>query len=348
MAYVQTVAGKIAPEDMKKTLVHEHCLWDQRFYAPELPQEIGEAAFLTRRIRMEDLGKIRYHMHSHRDNLCQDNTDEASEEIMEYKLAGGDTLCDCSCYGIGRDPRAILRIAQSTGLHVLMGTGAYIALSHSPKIKSMGVKDLADLFIREILEGVDDTGIKAGFIGEVGISEKFPEQEKRVLEAACIAQKKTGAGLSIHQPGALEGAHEILDYVEKFGGILEKTNLCHCDATFNNPTYQDSLIKRGVFISFDQFGLEFVINLGQYKNLWLPRDFDRIMAIAAHGKRGNLSHILMSHDLSFKACYKKYGGYGYAHIIENIVPLLLHEGLTREDIDTIMIENPRRLFSIEA
>jgi phosphotriesterase-related protein len=347
MSYVQTVSDKIEPREMKKTLAHEHLLWDQRHYAPPLSGDLSERTFLQSKIDIKNAGRIRYNMHAHLDNLIQDNINEAIEELMEFKLAGGSTLCDCSCYGIGRDPNALLKISQATGINILMGTGAYIAKSHPEKIEKLSVHDMADLFIEEIVGGVNNTGIQAGFIGEIGISEQFPPREREVLEAACIAQRKTGTALLIHQPGFMELAGEILDIVEKHDGIIEKTVLCHMDASYNKPTYQDSLIKRGAFISFDQFGLEFLIVIPDYKDVWLPRDIDRIRAVAAHVKRGNAPKILLSQDISFKACYKKYGGYGYSHILENILPLLGHEGLDGGDLEKLIIENPSKLFSIE-
>jgi phosphotriesterase-related protein len=345
MKYVQTVTGRIKPEDMQATLVHEHLLWDQRFYAPKLPEEISEKDFLTKKICMSDLGKIRYNMHAHLDNVFQSDVNEAIDEVLEFKLSGGNTLCDCTCYGLGRDPKAIYRIASATGLNILMGTGMYIEKAHPQNMQTMSIHELADLFIKELFEGVGETGIKAGFIGEIGISESFSQREREVLEASCIAQKESNAALLIHQPGYERYVHEILDLIKQYGGNIQKTVICHCDASFNDVKYQESILNRGAYISFDQFGLEFIINISGYKNVWLPRDAERIKAIANLVKRGYGDGIVMSHDLSFKACYKKYGGYGYSHILDNIVPLLFCEGLANEDIRKIIVDNPRAIFA---
>ena len=345
MEYVQTVLGRIAPEDMKITLPHEHILWDHGVvYASGLSDDPEEQAFLHRKICMKDLGKIRYNMHAHRDNVYQDDPVEAAEELSEYKRAGGTTLCDCSCFGTGRNPRAVRQVAKDSGVNIIMATGVYVERSHPEQIRQLSINGLADMFIKELTEGMDDTDIKAGFIGEMGVSADFPQREKDALVAACIAQKETGAAILIHQPG-FHIAWEIVDLFEKNGGDLSKTALCHSDAMIGDIDCLDGLAKAGINLTFDQFGLEFLMRIVDNYNVWLPRDYDRIRTVAELLRRGN-QNIMLSQDVAFKACYKKYGGWGYSHILENIIPLLLHEGVTQEQIDQMTIENPKKIFTL--
>lgn len=127
MSHINTVLGPIAPEQLGITMMHEHLLWNQEVYQKEIDPEKPEEAFLARKICLEDLCKIRLcHMHNHRDNAKQLDTEEAVPEVMRLKKAGGGALVDCSCLGIGRYPEAEKIISQKTGLHIIMATGVYV------------------------------------------------------------------------------------------------------------------------------------------------------------------------------------------------------------------------------
>ena len=97
----------------------------------------------------------------------------------------------------------------------------------------------------------------------------------------------------------------------------------------------------GLPIVYDQFGMYFMTS----ERRFLPSDNERIWAVKEQIKRGTLKHILISQDVGFKVLLTKWGGHGYAHILENIVPRLLEEGVTEEQIHTILVENPKRLLS---
>lgn len=342
MKLFQTVTGPKPIAEMGITTTHEHLLWDQRCYLPPETDLLSDRAFFNRSICMRDLGRIRYNMHKHKDNIVQTDADEAIEEALEFRLAGGQTLCDCSCYGLGRDPAALRRIAIATGLNILMGTGLYIEKAHPERFRNMGTDDLAELFTREVLEGVGETGIRAGFIGEIGVS-TFSDSERRVLAAAAIAQKKTGVALVIHQPGLERLADRILDDLETAGADLGRVIMGHSDIFENDLPYQENILRRGANIAFDQFGIEIAIDY----RIWLPRDIDRVRAIARHIERGFGSQIVLGQDVCFKASYKKYGGWGYSHLLENIVPIMRVEGFCQADIDRLLIENPHSLFCVE-
>jgi phosphotriesterase-related protein len=117
--------------------------------------------------------------------------------------------------------------------------------------------------------------------------------------------------------------------------------MCHCDATFDKPDYHASIAKRGAYIGFDQFGHEIMASEGKF----LPRDSERIKGIATQLERGYLRNVLVSDDVCFKTCLVKLGGWGYAHVLRDIVPLLKLAGVSGNEIKTILIENPKRLVA---
>ena len=74
---------------------------------------------------------------------------------------------------------------------------------------------------------------------------------------------------------------------------------------------------------------------------------DRVIAIKELIDCGLVRKILISQDTVFKTDLTSYGGQGYGHILNNIVPLMLKKGIKREDIDTIIVKNPAELLNID-
>jgi phosphotriesterase-related protein len=340
---VHTVKGPIPPEQLGKTMTHEHLLWDQTCYARNEPEELSFREFIHQKVCIENLGKIFYNAHLNLDNIRQYNTDLAIEEVMHFRKAGGNTIVDATSIGIGRDPEALLAISEATGINVVMGSGFYIAPSHSPQLKSMNRIQIADFIISEFVNGVKNTGIKPGIIGEIGISDLSDEHEMNVLKASATVQKETGAPLFIHPPFRLCG-HELLDIVENEGGDISRVVLCHCDPREDSTEYFNSIAKRGAYIECDQFGLEFPMDL-EGRTYWLPRDIDRIRFIKKMIDLGNSEKILVSQDVCFKTSLVKFGGWGYGHILRDLVRYMKEEGIDEASLNLMLVENPKRILS---
>jgi len=343
MNAIRTVRGPLAPDSLGPTMTHEHLLWDQQCWWRGDPDELSLREFVHSKVSIENLGQIYYHAHLHLDNIQQWSVELAITEAMHYKKAGGGTIVDVTPIGVGRDPRAILAISQATNLNIVMGSGFYISNSQTQDVKEEAKEAVADRIIREFTEGVGETGIWPGVIGEIGVSDIHNENELKTLKAAAIAQKRLGAPLYIHPPIFETAALSILDVVEKEGGDLTRVVMCHCDPTLDHPSYHDSIAKRGAYIEFDQFGMEFVGVEGYF----LPRDIERIRAIRKQIELGNIKHILVSQDVCFKICLVSFGGWGYAHILRDIVPLMRRDGFSEAELREILVENPKRLLPFE-
>ena len=151
----------------------------------------------------------------------------------------------------------------------------------------------------------------------------------------------------IHPPFFEQKAHEILDILEKAGADLERVIFAHIDPQCEDIDYQVSIVERGVCIEYDQFGMEFPCTLEKYVRRWLPSDIQRIRGIAGLIERGYADRIVVSQDICFKAMLKSYGGVGYSHLLENIVPSMRDEGLTKMHLKAIFEDNPKRLLTVE-
>ena len=335
-----TVRGLKDENEIGFTLPHEHLLVDIRNWMKPLPKELSLRHLVTQPIILENRGEVVYKGFYFKDNLIQIDINIAIEEANKFREVKGNTIVDTTTESIGRDPLALYKISIATGLNIIMGSGNYVLSSWSEDDKNKSKKQLAQGIIDEFLNGVKETGIKPGIIGEVGISDINNPFEIKNLQASGMAQKELDCAMNVHLPNREKVGHKVLDILEEVGVNLNRVSLAHLDPTHDDPDYHYSLAKRGAYIEYDQFGLEVM----GYDDRFLASDSERIKAILAQIRLGNIKRILISHDNSFKISFTRWGGWGYSHIIKHIIPRLSEEGITQEQIDIITIENPQRLI----
>jgi phosphotriesterase-related protein len=249
---------------------------------------------------------------------------------------------DPTCRGIGRNARALARIAQATGLNVVMGGGYYLQASHPPEFSHMSADAIAEEILRDAQEGVDGTGIRIGLIGEIGVSGDFTEQEQKSLRGAARAQRRCALPLMIHLPGWFRLAHRALDVVEEEGTDLAHTVLCHMNPSFEDREYQTSLARRGVFLEYDMIGMDFFY---ADQGVQCPSDEDNARAIAGLIDAGFIDRLLLSQDVFLKMMLTRYGGFGYAYLQRHFIPRLLRHGVSETAVTRMLVDNPRRVFS---
>src|SRR4051812_21122978 len=167
---VMTVLGPVPAQDLKVTVTHEHCLIDGRHWFQE-SEELSRRRDMDRPIEMSMLGELRRRQMSvTRDNLILCDEDQTIAELQHYFRAGGNSLVDATCIGMGRDPLALQRISRATGLHIVMGTGFYVERAHPPYVKEMAINDLAEMMLKDIVQGVGWNEVRCGVIGEIGVT----------------------------------------------------------------------------------------------------------------------------------------------------------------------------------
>lgn len=350
-----TVNGIVKADEIGLVSPHEHVLLCTEKQFVEF-EEVSKTFFSKQKVGIENIFQLSLNPYLIKDNFILDDPKVAEEELLEFKKAGGDAIVDATNIGIGRDPVAVRKISRALNLNVVLGCGYYTAYSQTPETIEKSIKDITSEMINDIEIGITETGIKsdlivneargintgirAGIIGEIGTSEEIYPFEKKVLIAAASVQNKTGLGLLVHtHPWAKKGL-EVLDILEKNGANLSKVVICHTDVSFD-ISYCMEILKRGAIIEFDDFGKEYVMD---GKELIFATDIERIETILKFVEDGFISNILMSIDLCFKCLLHKYGGCGYDHILTNIVPILLRRGLTREQINVILKDNPVKLL----
>ncbi len=334
----QTVLGPVAGEALGITLPHEHLLIDFAVMFVE-PAAASQKGLAHQSVSLENLGWVRQNFNANLDNLRLLDEETARSEALLFQQAGGQTMVDPTNRSLARDPCALARIARATGLHVIMGSGYYVAAAHPADMDRRTVDDIAREIIGDVRDGVGDTGIRAGLIGEIGCTWPWTANEKKVVRAAVIAQRETGAPLMIH-PGRHEQAPmEILELVRSEGGDLSRTVMCHIDRTIADEQRVRDLAATGCYLEYDLFGLE--TSWYPYNpDFDMPNDGGRMRHILGLIEAGHMRQILMSHDIAYKSSLTRYGGYGYHHLLVNVVPRLRRKGLDDTALRTLLVENP--------
>ncbi|WP_288192174.1 phosphotriesterase-related protein [uncultured Phyllobacterium sp.] len=339
-----TVNGPIAAEALGITLMHEHILNDCRcwWHAPKTPERQYLAGGF---VCMEILGELKQDPFVNKHNITLDDEPLAISELRAFANAGGKTVVEPTCRGIGRNPLALRRIAKAAGLNVVMGAGYYLGSSHPAEVAAMTVGDIANEIVREAVEGVDGTDVKIGLIGEIGVSSDFTAEEEKSLRGAAQAQVRTGLPLMVHLPGWFRLGHRVLDVVAQEGADIRHTVLCHMNPSHDDFSYQSELAARGAFIEYDMIGMDFFYADQQVQ---CPSDEEAARAIVRLAEAGYLDRVLLSHDVFLKMMLTRYGGNGYAYVLRHFLPRLKRHGLDETALDQMMRANPRSVFQAGA
>lgn len=351
---VTTVLGDISPEELGLTLIHEHVICDLSCLF-KLPSGAAQRRLAREQVNMANLHVLLHgNLHAIRDNLLLDDVDLAAEEIQAFKRAGGSTIVDATIIGLGRDPLALRHVAVVTGINLIAGCGYYVDLCHPSTLGTKSADEISDEIVSEIRDGVAGTGVKPGIIGEIGISQRMTENEEKVLRASARAHIETGLTISVHVAirGRQRCALSVLDILEEEGVVLNRVIINHIDHYVTRDyDYLRTVAERGAYLGFDTFGHEKhrIYQLPQDSEVmgetWAiyqpPQDPDRVKTISRLVGEGYINKILVSGDVCKKTDLHRYGGYGYDHVLTNVVPMLRIEGLQQNEIDQILVGNPR-------
>lgn len=339
----QTVLGPVSTEDLGIVLPHEHLLDDRSALFVE-PSAASEKALAHQPVSLENLHWIRHHRRNNLDNMMLLDEQVAISEALHYKRVGGNTIVDLSNIGMGRDPLALRRIALATGLNVIMGSGYYVGKTHTADMDRKTEDEIAQEIVRDVTVGVGDTGVRAGIIGEIGCTWPWIDSERKVLRAVALAEQRTGAPVNIHPGRHPDSPFEIIEILRNAGADISRTVISHIERTLRDPQDHRKLAETGCYLEYDLFGLEGYYHTRYPVMVDIPNDAQRINELIRLIDQGYLRQILVSHDVCSKIHLHCYGGQGYTHILENVVPLMRDKGMPEKHIHAILVENPKRLL----
>ncbi|MFL2763901.1 MAG: phosphotriesterase [Dehalococcoidia bacterium] len=343
---VQSVKGLVSPDELGATLTHEHILSDADFFI-SIPSEptLKDLTF-----QKPSLKTFAYARHYHDvlyniEDFKLSDIDTAIDEVMIYKQFGGGTLVDATSIGLGRDPVGLARISRQTGVNIVMGASYYVALSHNKEMNEMTEDTISEKIIDDLINGVDNTGIRAGIIGEIGCGFPIDDNELKVLRGSAQAQAHTGFPLLVHPGRDVSAPLDNLNTLLENGADISKIIIGHLDRTFSNVDDYKKLADKGCYIEWDLIGEERSF-YDSDPDFDMPTDAMRMDQIATLIADGYGKQILIAHDLAYKHRLMKYGGHGYGYILANIVPRMRQRGIEESAIQDILVNNPKRALTI--
>jgi phosphotriesterase-related protein len=273
-----------------------------------------------------------YRVNRFRERLLND-VELMTDEVARFKQAGGGAIVDVTTRDLGRRPSALREVSQRTGVHIVMATGRYREPWFEREIWTRTTADLARELIGEIENGVD--GIRPGIIGEIGADEyHISPAEERVHRAAARAHKATGLAITTHTIACPLGLTQ-LDIFEEEGVDLRRVIIGHCDS-YPFLDYHEAIAKRGAYVQFD-----LVRGLPGYEY----ETRRQVRLVCELVQRGYGRQLLLSHDICDLQKLAVNGGPGYAYIPSKFVQLLEGAGVAREQVNMILVANPRRVLS---
>lgn len=288
-------------------------------------------------IAPESLGVTLMHEHVFIDlaRVTRDKTQHLFEmplavnELGAFAAAGGRTVVDVTNRNLGRSPDALVEAAKATGLNIVMGCGWYREPYFDEQVWRRPTGSLAEDIVREIEDGIGDHRARPGIIGEIGSDRDYisPVEEKS-FRAAARAHLQTGLTVTTHASQGRVGL-EQLDLLMEEGVDPSRVIIGHCDQ-YPDAEYHDMLARRGAWVEFD---------LIHHRNEWELSKAVRM--VCEFLQRGHIRRLLLSHDVCKRAHLKAYGGTGYDFLLTEFVPRLKEAGATAEDINTLLVHNPR-------
>ncbi len=326
MGSVETVRGPVDVNELGVTLMHEHVF----VLTPDVMQNYGDQWWDEEQRVADAISKLR-----------------------ELKQAGVDTIVDPTVVGLGRYIPRVQRVNAEADINIVGATGLYTfdEIPHffhyrGPGTMLGGPEPMTEMFVRDIREGIERTGVKAALLKCVVEQRGLTEDQQRVQQAICETHQETGVPITVHTNAEHQTGRLALDFYASHGVDLTKVVIGHAGDT-NDQDYLKWIMDRGAAIGCDRFGLD-LFNTTQ----------DRVATIASLCEQGYTDRIVLSHDA---ACYMDFfsgeatqqaltqaaPNWHYLHITNDVLPALRERGITDEQIRTMLVDNPRRYFAGE-
>jgi phosphotriesterase-related protein len=271
---------------------------------------------------------------------------EAADRMNELYARGVHSVVDLTVVGLGRYIPRIQRVAERTKLNIIVATGMYTYNDipfyfhfRGPGTVFEGPEPMVDMFVRDIREGVAGTGVKAGILKCATDQPGLTPGVERVLRAVAQAHRKTGVPISTHTHARSKRGLEQQRVFREEGVDLTRVVIGHSGDT-TEIEYLEEVIAAGSYLGMDRFGIDTILSFE-----------DRVATVAALCKRGHAGKMVLSHDA---ACFNDWlperdlpavlPRWNFLHIHNDVIPALRKQGVTDAQIETMLVENPRKIF----
>ncbi len=254
-------------------------------------------------------------------------------DLREYASLGGRTIVDVTSRGLRPQPARLPALARDTGVTIVAGTGFYRhPFLDEDWFDRHSTDEVADLLVRDIQEGIDDTGVRAGIIGEVGCDRYLTPAEERSFRAAARAHLATGLTITTHAGRWPVGISQVR-LLRSEGVDPGRVIIGHCDMVLDRA-YHRAVAEAGAWVQFDTIQAE------------PDHVLDRtVAAIRALVDAGFEDRVLLSQDVCLVSQFRAMGGSGYGYILREFTGRLRAAGISDATIDRFLVTNPARALT---
>jgi phosphotriesterase-related protein len=315
MPDVHTVQGPVDAGELGLVLVHEHVRFRDEAVAAEWPE------------RYDEQGELQ----------------AALEAVEAASSRGVRTIVDPTAMFGGRDVHFMKRVAEQAEVRIVACTGIY-SYDYLPHyFENREVDVMAEHFVADIERGIQGTDIRAAFLKCAADAPGVTEHVEKIHRAVARASVQTGAPIMAHSMPAVGTGPLQVDIFEQEGVDLSRVQIAHCGDT-DDVSYIEGLIKRGVYVGLDRYGLE----------MFLPIE-KRNATTAELLRRGHAQRLMISQDYcatidwfppEAAQVFESQGAirnWSMTLVFDEVVPALREQGvLDDESFQTIFVENPRR------
>ena len=317
---VDTVRGPVSAAELGVTLMHEHVFVLSPEIIANYPEGWGEEE-----VREQ----------------------QAVDKLNALKAAGVDTIVDLTVIGLGRYIPRIQRVAERTDLQIVVATGVYTFNDvpmyfhfSGPGTGMDGPEPMVEMFVRDITEGIAGTGVKAAILKCATDEPGLTPGVERVLRAVAVAHRATGVPISTHTHARTRRGLEQQRVFAEEGVDLTRVIIGHSGDT-TDLDYLEELIAAGSYIGMDRFGLDNILGFE-----------DRVDTVARMCARGHADKMVLAHDASCHIDWLPESAlpivlpnWHFQHIHNDVLPALRERGVTEEQITTMLVDNPRAIFT---
>ncbi|MBF6439776.1 phosphotriesterase family protein [Nocardia cyriacigeorgica] len=322
MPTVETVRGPVDTEALGQVLMHEHVF----VLGSEIQQNYPD-----------------YPNHWDEDARVAD----AVEKLRQCKARGIDTIVDPTVIGLGRYLPRIQRINEQVDINIVAATGIYTYNEVPFQFHYTGPgllfdvpEPMVELFVKDIREGIADTGVKAAFLKCAIEEQGLTPGVERIMRAVARAHVETGAPITVHTNPHTRSGLVAQKVLADEGADLTKVVIGHSgDST--DLDYLCEIADAGSYLGMDRFGLDVL----------LPFE-ERVATVAALAERGYAEKMVLAHDAAcFIDWFSEEGkaaavpNWNFTHISDDVLPALRARGVTEDQITTMLVDNPRRYFT---
>ncbi len=284
------------------------------------------------------------------DSRLFDEERRVDDAVRRLSLAvdrGVRTLVDLTALGQGRYVPRVARVAAQVDLNILVATGVYTFhdepfhyFFRGPGRLFDGPDPMTETFVREIVDGIDDTGIRPAMLKCATENAELSPGVDRVLRAVAQAHRQTGVPISTHSNAMVRNGLEQQRVFAEEGVDLSRVVIGHSGDS-SDLDYLRGLMDAGSSIGMDRFGMDIIT----------PHD-ERVRIVAELAAQGYADQMVLSHDcpcfIDFFTEQQRHDAmpdWDYTHLHDRVLPALRARGVTGEQLTTMLVDNPRRILS---